>query len=146
MKKYILITLFIFSSIMPVLVMAQAKATPEPTKLDYSGLVKCDGILDPKEPFRNNPCNFVALMAMVKSTINWLFLITIPIMTVLLAYAGLLYMTGTQGNIGTAKSIFQSAGKGFIIMLIAWVSVITVVNWFITQKNQEVIKTFVNIK
>ncbi len=144
MKKYILITLFIFSSIVPVLVMAQGAIGP--TTLNYSGLVKCDGIVDENELDRKNVCNFVALMSMVKSTINWLFLITIPIMTVLLAYAGLLYMTGTQGNIGTAKSIFQSAAKGFIIMLIAWVSVITVVNWFITPENQEVIKTFVNIK
>lgn len=153
MKKYlnnkIALFVFIFFSIVPSFAYAESVF-----KLDYSGLVKCDGVvlkgadgkpLDPNEQYRGTECNFAALMSMVKTTINWLFLITIPILTVLLSYAGLLYMSGSQKNIGTAKSIFQSAAKGFIIMLVAWVSVVTVVNWFISDTDKEVIKTFINI-
>lgn len=148
MKKYLIITFFILVSIMPNLVLAQG--TKEAPKLDYSGLVKCDGVVLTKdgkdvEPYRTKVCDFQALMSTVKSTINWLFVITIPILTVILAYGGLLYMTGSQKNIGTAKSIFQSSAKGFIIMLVAWISVITVVNWFIAGADKETIKTFINI-
>ena len=122
-----------------------AQGAVGPTTLNYSGLVKCDGVLDPNEQDRQIKCDFAALMSMVKSTINWLFLITIPILVLLLSYGGLLYMSGNKKNIDTAKSIFQSAAKGFIIMLVAWVSVVTVVNWFITDTDKEVIKTFINI-
>jgi hypothetical protein len=141
MKK--LIFLFLITlTLLPALSFAE---DPNQTSLDYGGLVKCDGVVTATEEYRRNPCDFAELIKTVKSGINWLFVITIPIMTVFMAYGGILYMTGSQKNIGTAKSIFQSAGLGFIIMLIAWVSVVTVVNWFLTPDMQKVIKTFVNI-
>jgi len=137
MIKNILITLFIIFSIIPNLSFAQG------AKLDYSGLVQCDGVLTPGEEGRQRICNFNALLGTVKYVINWLFIISIPIATVAFAYGGLLYLTGSQGNISTAKSIFTSVAKGFIIMLIAWVAVVTVVNWFV-EKNTNV-DVFVNI-
>jgi hypothetical protein len=150
MKKYlynkIALFVFIFFSIVPSFAYAESVF-----KLDYSGLVKCDGVVlkgedgNPIEQDRQTECDFAALMSMVKSTINWLFLITIPILVLLLSCGGLLYMSGNKKNIDTAKAIFQSAAKGFIIMLVAWVSVVTVVNWFITDTDKEVIKTFINI-
>ena len=112
-------------------------------KLDYSGLVQCDGVINPDEKDRKRICDFNALLGTVKYVINWLFIITIPIATVAFAYGGLLYLTGSQGNISTAKSIFTSVATGFIIMLIAWVAVVTVVNWFV-EKNTNV-DVFVNI-
>lgn len=146
MKKYLIFAILILTLISPVF--SYAQVTDE-VKLNYDGLVKCDGVVakDSKgnylEEGRKKVCDFNALMGMVKSTINWLFVITIPIVTVFMAYAGLLYMTGTSGNISTAKKIFPSIATGFIIMLIAWVSVITVVNWFISEKNKAVVNTFV---
>lgn len=116
------------------------------SKLDYSGLVKCDGVLtkDGTEPDRQTVCDFNALLDTVKSGINWLFFMTVPIVTVLFAYGGFLYMTGVKGNMDTAKKIFQSAAKGFIIMLVAWFAVVTVVSWFV--KPDSGADTFVNIK
>jgi len=140
MKKYLIAFTILLSLVMPVFSYAQ---NAEPVKLDYSGLVKCDGVVSENEPDRQTKCNFNELMKMVKSTINWLFLITVPIVTVLMAYAGLLYMTGTPGNISTAKNIFPTVAKGFIIMLVAWISVITVVNWFISENNKAIINTFI---
>jgi hypothetical protein len=141
MRNYIIAFTMLSSLIMPAFSYAQ---NAQPVKLDYSGLVKCDGVVSPNEPNRQKKCDFNALMDMVKSTINWLFVITVPIVTALMAYAGLLYMTGTQGNIGTAKKIFPTVATGFIIMLVAWISVITVVNWFISENNKAIIGTFVN--
>jgi hypothetical protein len=140
MKKYLIFTILILTLISPVFSYAQGR---DEVKLNYDGLVKCDGVVTEGEQYRQEVCDFNALMGMVKSTINWLFVITVPIVTVLMAYAGLLYMTGTSGNISTAKKIFPSVATGFIIMLIAWVSVITVVNWFISKENEAVVNTFV---
>ena len=147
MKKYILILFIVLFSIVPSIVPKITFAAETPTvELDYSGLVKCDGVLAPKgtEPERDKLCDFNALISTVKSGINWLFMIAVPLATALLAYGGILLLTGTQKNIGTAKSIFQSIAKGFIIMLIAWVSVITVLDWFIRDTNKAIINTFVN--
>ncbi len=63
--------------------------------------------------------------------VNWFFYITVPIAVALFSYAGLLYMTGTPGNIGKAKGIFTSVAIGFIIMCTAWIGVNTVVGWFV---------------
>jgi len=146
MKKYIIAFTILLSLVTPAFSYAQNTQNAQPVKLDYSGLVKCDGVIVDKsiEPDRQNKCDFNDLMDTVKSTINWLFVITVPIVTALMAYAGLLYMTGTQGNIGKAKKIFPTIATGFIIMLVAWVSVITVVNWFISENNKAIIGTFVN--
>lgn len=118
---------------------SKAYAQETPPRLDYSGLVKCDGVVNDeknadgtlKEPYRQTLCNFATLIDTITKLINWLFLITVPIVTVLFAYAGLLYLTGSQPNIGKAKAIFLSVAKGFIIMLIAWLAVYTVVNWLV---------------
>jgi hypothetical protein len=125
--KKIAFIIILAISILPSFTFAQEK-------LDYSGLVQCDGVITPGETERQRVCDFNALMATIKYAINWLFYITIPIATVAFAYAGILYMTGNPSKIGTAKSIFQSVASGFIIMLVAWISVVTVVDWFV-EKN-----------
>jgi hypothetical protein len=128
MKKLLISILVVITLVSVSPVLAQAP------KLDYSGFVKCDGVVKKGvvgEEARNVPCDFNALMDTVIKAINWLFIITIPIATVLFAYGGLLYMTGKSGNIETAKKIFSSAAIGFIIMITAWFVVRTIVNWFV---------------
>jgi hypothetical protein len=147
MKKYIY-TLLMILTLVPVASFAQA-TQPNTVKLDYSGLVQCDGVVNTKDPLekdRNRVCNFVELFSMVKYIINWMFFISVPLATALFAYAGFLYMTGKEKNIGTAKSIFSSVGTGFIIMLVAWFAVVTLVSWFVSPDNLKVINTFINTK
>ena len=71
----------------------------------------------------------------MRTVINWLFVIAIPIAIVLFAYGGVLYILGTPGNRKKANEIFTAAGIGFGIMLIAWVSVYTIVSWLTTGSN-----------
>ncbi len=130
MKKIILkIIVLVIAIVFPALSFAQNAPPP----LDYSGFVKCDGVVkkDGSEPQRDVKCDFVALVDTVNKGINWLFIISIPIATVLFAYAGLLYLTGASGNISKAKTIFTSVGIGFIIMITAWFVVRTAVGWFL---------------
>ncbi|MDR3558682.1 MAG: pilin [Candidatus Pacebacteria bacterium] len=101
-----------------------------------SGLVVCTGAKDTANPNDNRPiCNFNYFLQEGQHVINWLFVIAIPIAMVLFAYGGILYMFGTPGNRSKAKGVFTAAGIGFGIMLIAWVSVYTVVNWLTTGTN-----------
>jgi len=106
-------------------------AANEEVKLDYSGFVKCDGVVKKDgEPYRQEECDFIALMDTVVKMVNWLFMISIPIATALFAWAGILYMTGIAKNRTKANNIFVSVATGFIIMLVAWFGVRTVVDQF----------------
>lgn len=135
MKK-ILIIISIFSlslslGLSPGTHFAQAAVTGAPPKLDYSGFVKCDGVVNPAEKDRQTVCNFAALMDTLNKMISWIFYMTIPVCVALFAYAGLMYMTGIKGKIDDAKKILKSVAVGFIIMLTAWLIVRTVVGWFV---------------
>ena len=44
--------------------------TPTNNSLDYSGFVKCDGVISKNEPGRQQVCNFAALINTAKSIIN----------------------------------------------------------------------------
>lgn len=142
-KKIILLALIIFSTI-PHLSLAVDPVTKPGLNYNNS-LVQCDGVLaiDGSEPDRNKVCDFAALIDTIKNLVNMAFLITVPIAITAFAYAGLLYMTGSQGNIGTAKKIFQSVATGFIIMLVAWFAVVTVVGWF--AKKDSGVNIFVDV-
>ncbi|MDE2188602.1 MAG: hypothetical protein KGJ35_02645 [Patescibacteria group bacterium] len=111
----------------------------------YGGLVVCTGVSDGT----NRPvCNFNYLIIEGQHIINFLFMIAIPVAAVLFAYGGILYMVGNEGSRKKANGIFWAAGIGFGIMLIAWVSVYTVVNWLTngvtsgTTSSQSGITTF----
>lgn len=129
MKKIFAIILLGFSlqlAVVPV-VLAQSPAP----RLDYSGFVKCDGVVKPGEAYRTQECNFAALIETIIKAINWMFYISIPVAAVLFAYGGFLYMTGKSGNIETAKKMFVAVAVGFIIMITAWIGVRQFVEWFV---------------
>ncbi len=144
MKKILLTILLAATLATPALVFAQATKTAPP--LDYSGFVKCDGVVktgENAEPGRDRVCDFAALMDTVIKAINWMFYIAIPVAVALFAYAGVLYMTGVPGNIGKAKKIFSSVAIGFIIMVTAWIAVRTAVSWFIDDEYKSAAESLV---
>ena len=100
------------------------------------GLVICNGARDLSNPNDVRPiCDFNYFLQEMRHVINWLFVIAIPIAIVLFAYGGILYILGTPGNRKKANEIFTAAGIGFGIMLIAWVSVYTIVSWLTAGNN-----------
>jgi membrane protein DedA with SNARE-associated domain len=48
---------------------------------------------------------------------------------IVFTYAGYLYITGIEGNIKKAKSIFPKVFLGFVIMLVAWFVVYQLLSW-----------------
>ena len=100
------------------------------------GLVICTGARDASNPNDVRPiCNFSYLLIEGRTIINWMFMISIPIAATLFAYGGILYMLSTSSNRKKANGIFTATGIGFGIMLIAWVSVYTIVSWLTTGSN-----------
>ena len=100
----------------------------------YTGLAVCSGVASSTDS-AIPVCDFNYFLKEIRTVINWLFVIAIPIAIVLFAYGGVLYILGTPGNRKKANSIFTAAGIGFGIMLIAWVSVYTIVSWLTTGSN-----------
>jgi hypothetical protein len=118
----VVVSMFSFLIYSPSLV-AHA-STPD----NYSGLVKCSGVVQNSGEVA---CNFQTFISMVGTTINWLFVIAIPVAVALFAYAGLLYMSGKDENKKKARTIFLNVAIGFIIMLVMFVVVKTVVGWVV---------------
>lgn len=123
--RIFIITLAIFS-IKFGFVQAQTNAD---VKLDYSGLVQCDGVVNPSEKSRNVKCDFYNLMKIINKAINIAFVMTIPVVTAMFAYAGFLHISGKEDDLKRSKKMLTNAIIGFIISLVAWFAVTTLVKW-----------------
>ncbi len=79
-----------------------------------TGLVPCD-----------QNCDFNKLMDLVNNVINFIFVrLTIPIVAILFAYAGVLLVTAGEESASAktkAKGILTNAVVGFLIMAVSWV-------------------------
>lgn len=87
-----------------------------------------NGLLSGDVAFQNN-CGFDDLMALINKVINFLlFVIATPLVAIGLCYAGFLYLTsgGSSEKTGQAKSILMNLVVGYIVALIAWVVVKTI--------------------
>jgi hypothetical protein len=127
-----LVTLSIFSFIIYLPIPTAHAYTAD----NYSGLVKCSGVTiqqltQGQQSSTEVACSFQTLISMIGTTINWLFVIAIPVAVVLFAWAGLLYISGKDDNKKKAKNIFLNVAIGFIIMLVMFVVVKTVVGWVV---------------
>ncbi len=133
-------------SFVPKLSLAQTSGS---STLNYGGWVQCDGMIAKDgngtllEPERNKECNFINLINMVKYLINWLFGISVPIMVAMLAYSGYLHMTGKEANIKKSYEILKKAVLGFVVMLMAWFIVTTILKSVLKEWAVDVAGTIV---
>ena len=118
----------------PVFVHAQntapAATTDQPAKRYSQGgfsLVQCDGVADTSKG--EVKCNFATLFKQIQFLMNWMFQIGVVLMVGILAYVGVLFMSTDPKKISEAKGIFPKVVEGFIIMLMAWLVVRSVIFW-----------------
>lgn len=130
MKKYLLFILLIFL-VLPVFSFAQEA----PKRYSEGGfsLVQCDGVVTKQGEV---PCNFANFINMVNFIIRWIFFISITIMAGLFAYAGFLYMYPSDEKRKTANKMLWAAVKGFVIMLVAWFIVSTLLKFLVNPQFQ----------
>jgi hypothetical protein len=74
-------------------------------------------------------CDFSDLIGLVQSAIGYILVLIVPIMAIVFAYAGFLYLTsgGNADKKKAAKKAMTSAVIGIIIILSAWLIVKTIV-------------------
>ena len=109
--------LALFLLTVPMLVLAE-----DQTK----GLVPCDGPATVAKT-ADRVCNFQALLRGINEIINWMFIIAIPLSLVSFTYAGILFMSGKEGNITQGKEIFGKVVWGIVIMSAGWLVVHTII-------------------
>ncbi|HEV7423575.1 MAG TPA: hypothetical protein VGO21_00095 [Candidatus Paceibacterota bacterium] len=104
-----------------------------------AGLVPCDNkpAMNGNQVAKNpddgtirydNPCDFIALMALVNNVIKFiLFELALPIAAVMFFYAGFELVTsgGSTEKRGTAKKVFTNAAIGLCIAAAAWLIIRT---------------------
>ncbi|MBI2048816.1 MAG: hypothetical protein HYT29_00010 [Parcubacteria group bacterium] len=98
--------LFIFAA--PLALSAHDGFPPTP-------LVPCKGTAD-------SPCDFPALMHLVKHLVDFVFFLAMPVAALAFSYAGWLYLSSSAspGNISKAHGIFWSVLIGLLWVLGAW--------------------------
>ena len=70
-------------------------------------------------------CHFDDLMKLVKSVLDYILIMTVPISSIMFAYAGFLYLS-SQGSLTKrekANQIFINVGIGLFFVLAAWLIV-----------------------
>lgn len=95
-------------------------------------LVPC-GVTDEEvlaeNPEYAKPCDFNKFMTLVNNVLKFvLFKLAMPIAAIMFAWAGFLMVTagGSTERVGKAKRIFTNVAIGFIIAVIAWLIVRTI--------------------
>lgn len=116
-NKKIITIIFSFTLLLPSFVLAQMSASTIPD----TGLVPCG---NPGQP----SCDFTMFVFMVNNIIQWIISIAGVIFTISTIYGGFLYVTSGEnpGNKAKAKSILWSTVIGFVIILVSWLIVYTI--------------------
>ncbi len=129
MKK-IFIYLFCFSLL----------STPFAVQAQYTGLVKCDGVILSSDSNLQNrkKCSFVELIKQIQFLISWGIRLLIALTVLVAVYVGGLYMyAGFTGNVGKAqqaRGYFNHIFGGILIVLFAWLIVRTLLNYLVDTK------------
>ena len=119
MKKTAKFLIFVFLLVLIAMPLLSFAAEP---------LVKCGTQVDAEGKI-TNPCGFNEFLGLINRVIKFvLFDLALPIAAIMFAWAGVLMVTagGRTEKVGKAKRIFTNVAIGFIIAVIAWLIVRTI--------------------
>lgn len=111
--------------------------TPFAVQAQYTGLVKCDGVILASDSNVQNrkKCSFVELVKQIQFLISWGIGLLIAITVLVAVYVGGLYMyagfTGDVGKAQQARGYFYNIFGGILIVLFAWLIVRTLLNYLV---------------
>jgi len=93
------------------------------------GLIPCSGVTASLQ----EDCNYYKFIELIQKIINFFFGISIPIVAIVVAYAGFQYLMAVNkgGDPGSAKKMLGAVLWGFVIMLSAWLIVNMIVKYLI---------------
>lgn len=88
-----------------------------------------------------NNCGYQDLMTMVNNIISWVILISIPVSSIVFAYAGFILMTtGVADKKSQAKAMLWKVFVGMIFILSAWLLVTTITNNLLRKEFKDAVK------
>lgn len=98
----------------------------------WKSLVVC-GITDKTDPNYaqfGHMCGFPDLLILASNAITDLIVISTFVAIAVFIWAGIMLLTsgGSKGKLDQAKKMFTTVLKGYIIILVAWVVVYTIMN------------------
>lgn len=98
------------------------------------GLVSCG---NSSNPILATMCNLCDIGTLIQNIINFLILLSIPLLAGLFAWAGILYFTAQGGSesIDKAHRIFKSVFIGFVMVVMAYFVVQTLLSAILDQQN-----------
>jgi len=109
----------------PAFLIAEAATTVE-----FHGLVPvCNTKIDSATGVYTDPCDFSMIMAMINKIITFLlFVLATPLFALIIIYVGWTYLSsgGDPGAKSKAKTILKNALFGYLIALVAWLVVKTI--------------------
>lgn len=78
---------------------------------------------------RGRICGFNDLMILVNRVIEYIFILILPLLAIVFAYAGYIYLTsgGNSGKRTKAKDAMTNALIGILVIMMAWLAVRTIV-------------------
>lgn len=120
--------ILIFVSILAILVIPVFSFAQVKVDTDNKGLIPCGRDLNADGTIKN-PCEFGHAMILINNVIKFvLFKLAMPIAAIMFAWAGVLMVTagGSTERVGKARRIFTNVAIGFIIAVIAWLIVRTI--------------------
>jgi hypothetical protein len=123
---------FIFSFVLgSIIILSNPVFALGASTVTFNGLVPvCNTKLNGNGGF-SDPCDFNMVISLIDHDISYLlkYLIT-PLFAIIIIYAGWLYLSsgGSSENVTKAKHIFKNALIGYVIALVAWLVVSTIVH------------------
>ncbi len=99
-------------------------------EVEMSGLVPVCNTKIATDGGFEDPCGFEYFMTMINFIIDFLFkYLATPIFAILFIYAGWLYISssGNPSNVSLAKKIIKNALVGYLIILLSWLIVDTII-------------------
>ncbi len=124
-KKVLTSLSFVALALVFVLAPLDVSVAQNPTTTDPSGFVTCDGA----------SCSFCNLVEMANIIIIWLFGVLFLIFAVIMFSAGfgLVTAAGNDVALSAAKSKFQDALIGIVIIMAAWLLIDTLMKGLLTD-------------
>ena len=103
--------------------------------LDYTPLIQCGTAT-------THECKFADAIGTINRIINWIISIAGVIFTISFIYGGFLLIISCEnpGNKEKAKDVLWSTLKGFVIILISWLIVYTILISLVPDKNSLIFK------
>jgi hypothetical protein len=124
--------LFFFVLFLPVLTQAADARLVQCGNSDSSGVIA-------------NPCDFTDFVGLINRIIYWVISIAGVIFTISFIYGGFLYITSgvKPGNKEKAINLLWNTLLGFVIILISWLIVYTIINVLVDDSQKTLILKFI---